>query len=71
MLPHYCQPKLPTASLHTVREARTLVIMHGLVFSSKQYVTMTTLKPSHVNVELVVNKIIACLNGIWGIMENY
>ena len=25
MLPHYCQLKLPTASLHIVREARTLV----------------------------------------------
>ena len=32
---------------------------------------MTVLKPSHVNVQLAVNKIIACLNGIWKIMENY
>ena len=44
-----------------------------LMFSCKQYVTMTMLKPSHVNVELVVNKIAACLNGIWRIiiMENH
>lgn len=41
------------------------------MFSPKQYVTMTMLKPSHLNVELVVNKIIACLHGIWRIMENY
>ena len=39
------------------------------MFSSKQYATMTMLKPSHVNVELVVKKIIACLNGIWRIYE--
>lgn len=38
---------------------------------NNNYVTMTVLKPSPVNVQLAVNKIIACLNGIWKIMENY
>ena len=39
--------------------------------NNNYYVTMTVLKPSPVNVQLAVNKIIACLNGIWKIMENY
>ena len=46
---------------------------HGFLclVPNNNYVTMTVLKPSPVNVQLAVNKIIACLNGIWKIMENY
>ena len=62
---YFCEQQIASC-LHIIKKSTWFRL-----FSSEQYVTMTVLKPSHVNVELAVNKIIACLNCICRIKENY